>query len=166
MAALSDSVNLLLDFLQLRPGLLPVALIILGIFLIAGAYVVYTDVTKQIIPNWFNYSLILTGLVANPILFKHWPSHYVTAAATLIIFIALAEIARGGIGYGDVKLYTGLALYYGPAIILIILITSLVALIAGIVIACIKKRNWRKIPVPMAPFIFFSVIIVTAISTI
>lgn len=166
MASTGDNINSLLDFLQLQTHALVPALIILGFFIIAGTYVVYTDTTRKIIPNWFNYSLLLIGLVTAPFLFQHWVAHYITALITMIIFVIIAELARGKMGYGDVKLYTALAFFFGPAIILVILISNLAALLGGILIAKKQKKGWRGTPVSMAPFVFIAslVVILAAVS--
>jgi hypothetical protein len=101
-------------------------------------------------------------LALTPIIYSNWGTHYIVAGVVLFIFVLLAEISGGGVGYGDIKLNTGLALYYSYLIIPITVFSSILALVAGVVISKRKHTNLRKTPVPMAP----SILVITTLITV
>lgn len=70
-------------------------------------------------------------------------------AVMLIIYL----LARGGMGFGDVKLAALLGLYLGPApVMLTLLLSFIVGAMAGIFLMALKLKG-RKDMLPLGPFI-------------
>ena len=160
-----SSYHFFVDSLHVRSSI-PAALTIglFTIFCLASVYVIREDLRHKRIPNWFNFALLISGLLLAPVLFPDFLTHYILAAITLVVFVILAELSGGGMGYGDVKLYTGLALFFGLLIVPIIALSNILALMAGMSVAVYKKQSIRKFPVPMAPFIILSTMICAALA--
>lgn len=142
--------NPLLD-LGLRPDLYEPWLVVLGVvFIAAFCYASFCDLWRgRLTPNWFTHGLIAFALLAGPLLFEDWVAHLVVGALMGLMFIVLWRI--GGIGMGDVKLFTGLGLMFGLAGILMVALAQILSVLVSLPIA-IATRQGRKMPVPMFPF--------------
>ncbi|UQN31782.1 prepilin peptidase [Brachybacterium kimchii] len=111
-------------------------------FLALSAPMVITDARHQRLPLPLNVGLLVSGLVLLPIS-SRWlePGHLVSAAvssATLTaLFLVLFVIARGGLGFGDVILIAGLALFGG--------LVSVFAMFCGIMAGCLGTLVWSRL---------------------
>jgi leader peptidase (prepilin peptidase)/N-methyltransferase len=70
-------------------------------------------------------------------------------AVMLVIYL----LARGGMGFGDVKLTALLGLYLGPAPVLLTLLLSFVVGAAAGILLMILKLKGRKDMLPFGPFL-------------
>lgn len=116
--------------------------------------VTVTDLRHGIIPN----KVIIAGFVMGlPLIaFQSWEALKLGAVACLaagIFMLALAEISRGGMGGGDVKLSALMGLFLGPSgVVIALFLAFLAGGLAGAVllITGVKKR---KDPIPFGPFL-------------
>ena len=101
-----------------------------------------TDIIWLRIPNWIPAGIALLFLgaaMAEPRSLGWWGSHL--GAGGIVLLVGMAVFAWGKIGGGDVKLLTGVALWFGlsplPALLLAI------GVVGGVVsIACIVLRGY------------------------
>lgn len=121
-----------------------------------------TDYKRQIIPNL----LILTGLGIRIVIyvleFVYERDSFMSTLKNdgigfLLGFVSLfviAVIARGGLGFGDVKLFGVMGIMAGPAGMVITLILSLVLCsIASVILMAMHKKTIKS-KLSMAPYIF------------
>lgn len=143
--------------LSLRDGANTTALVVLlAIYLVGLIIASFTDLFRgRQTPNWFTHSTVLIGLVAAPLVFENWATHYIIAASVGGVFLLGWWFA--GIGMGDVKLYTGMALLFGwPALFMLGVAHVAAAVIGGPVALA---RRTRKMAVPMFPFVAIGVLV-------
>lgn len=101
----------------------------------------FTDILWLRIPNWIPLGIALLFLgaaMAEPRSLSWWGSHL--GAGGIVLLVGMGIFAWGKIGGGDVKLLTGVALWFGlsqlPALLLAI------GVIGGVVsVACIVLRG-------------------------
>jgi prepilin peptidase CpaA len=101
----------------------------------------FTDILWLRIPNWISIGIVLLFLaaaMAEPRSLSWWGSHL--AAGGIVLLAGMGIFAWGKIGGGDVKLLTGVALWFGlsplPALLLAIGIVG-----GAVSIACILLRG-------------------------
>jgi leader peptidase (prepilin peptidase)/N-methyltransferase len=84
----------------------------------------------------------------------------VAFVATTIILMLLSKFSKEALGYGDAKLLSILALYYGlEGILTVLFLASLLVALIG-VFYLIKSFSNRKKEIPFAPFILVACMIV------
>ncbi|MBP5461309.1 MAG: prepilin peptidase [Lachnospiraceae bacterium] len=97
---------------------------------------------------------LIVRVCANPGQWKEavFPSLIGLLAGTLFMAVCFA-VSRGGVGGGDLKLYSSLGYCYGLVGIVAILLYSLLpAIIVGVALMVMKKAKFKTM-MPMAPFI-------------
>jgi Flp pilus assembly protein protease CpaA len=120
------------------PAILQLAIVPFVGLLIAATI---TDIVWLRIPNWIPAGiavLFLAAAVAEPRSLAWWGSHL--GAGGIVLLVGMGIFAWGKIGGGDVKLLTGVALWFGlsplPALLLAI------GVVGGVVsIACVVLRG-------------------------
>lgn len=122
-----------------------------------------TDLKLQVIPNLFVFVLLVGRLlivIAEFILYglDAWTSPVgdliFALVVGLLLFIA-AKLTKGGLGAGDIKLFTALTFMCGLQSVFFTLLFSLLAsALFSIVLLILKKKKLRDC-FPMAPFILF-----------
>lgn len=118
----------------------------------------YIDYKQKIIPDKFNLLLTILGIF-NLIIDKQNCKNYITITAIIFtVFLLTAIITNGGIGGGDIKLFTALSLVFGIQILKII---SLTFLLAGVYVAylLIVKNQDTNSNVALGPYICAGTII-------
>jgi prepilin peptidase CpaA len=99
-----------------------------------------TDVMWLRIPNWISAGVIVAFLgaaMAEPRALAWWGSHL--GAGAVVLVVGMAIFAWGKIGGGDVKLLTGVALWFGLAPLPALLLA--IGVVGGVVsIACVVLR--------------------------
>lgn len=80
-------------------------------------------------------------------------SALITAGVIFVIGFLFSLITKGGVGMGDVKLLTVMALYQGASGIVCSLLVSLIAAFFYCIFALITKRVKRNDIIPFAPFL-------------
>jgi len=121
----------------------------------------WTDVRHRLIPNPILYPAMISALALSPL----WPDRgpietLIGCAGAFAVGLLISEVARGGLGGGDVKMLAlSGALVGAPAVLSAVLIT---ALAGGVVAAALllSGRTSRKGSLPYGPFIAFGTLIV------
>jgi prepilin peptidase CpaA len=100
-----------------------------------------TDIVWLRIPNWISAGVVLffvAAAVAEPRSLAWWGSHL--GAGCIVLLVGIAVFAWGKIGGGDVKLLTGVALWFGLAELPALLLA--IGVVGGVVsIACLILRG-------------------------
>jgi Flp pilus assembly protein protease CpaA len=114
-------------------------LVITAAILISGLI----DAKKYIIPNVITIPLIISGVVYQ--IYHQGYINLVFATAVALIIIVLALLTKGGIGGGDLKLLTGLALWMElQHFLYVVLISSFIGIVWGIA-KKVKARGYEKV---------------------
>ena len=100
-----------------------------------------TDIVWLRIPNWISAGVVqfvLAAAVTEPRSLAWWGSHL--GAGGLVLLVGMGVFAWGKIGGGDVKLLTGVALWFGLAPLPSLLL--MIGVVGGVVsIACFILRG-------------------------
>ncbi len=118
------------------------------------------DMDTQILPDDLNYLLLWLGLVAAAV---GWtvPLHAAVWGAVVgyLVFwsiFQLFKLATGkeGMGYGDFKLLAALGAWLGVKYLLaIILLSSVVGAVIGIVLLVVGRLANKEVPMPFGPYL-------------
>lgn len=122
-----------------------------------------TDIKLYIIPNSCIYillcgrclSAILEIIIINDgTLMTGFKNSFIAGIVTLLYLLLMAKITRGGIGYGDVKVFGAIGFLCGIGIVLYTLIISffMCAIVSAMLL--LSKRKGIKDSLPMGPFIW------------
>lgn len=138
-------------------------LLFVYIWLISVAYI---DGKTQRIPNvWILYGLaawVVFYLIEGLMGFGWLPLLGQALLGVLMgggVFLISAVVSKGGMGMGDVKLYTVLGLMVGwQGVFNLILIALVGSVVYGLIMIASKKMN-RKSMIPMGPFTFIAMVI-------
>ena len=126
-------------------------------FLVLAALLVaitFIDLDHYYIPD----KLLAVGAAAWVVLraavpFIEFERAMLGAALAFALMLIIYLLARGGMGFGDVKLAALLGLYLGPApVILALLLSFIVGAAAGILLMVLKLKG-RKDMLPLGPFL-------------
>lgn len=130
------------------------ALVVKGVLFAALLFTAAVwDMKKREIPDIIPLALFAVGCVG--ISLSSLPAALLGAVLTALPYlIAAVAVKRGGfsIGGGDIKLMAGCGFVLGVWGGIVQSITALtVAVLAGAVIAAIKKKKYREVQIPLAP---------------
>ncbi|WP_286229280.1 prepilin peptidase [Neobacillus mesonae] len=131
-------------------GELLVALTLISMFMI----ITVSDIHYMIIPDkiliWFAGIFLLERIIW-PL--TPWWDSLLGAVIGFILLLIIAIVSKGGMGFGDVKLYALLGLVLGTKLVLLSFFFSTLfgAVIGGL--ALLLKIVKRKQPIPFGPFI-------------
>jgi leader peptidase (prepilin peptidase)/N-methyltransferase len=131
-------------------GELVVALTLISMFII----IVVSDIHYMIIPDkiliWFA-GIFLLERIFWPL--TPWWDSFLGAVTGFILLLVVALVSKGGMGFGDVKLYALLGFVLGFKLVLLSFFFSTLfgAVIGGL--ALLFKIVKRKQPIPFGPFI-------------
>lgn len=129
------------------------------------------DMDTQILPDDLNYLLLWSGLLASaagwtvPLSSAVWG-----AALGYVVFwsiFQLFKLATGkeGMGYGDFKLLAALGAWLGAEYLLaIVLLSSIVGAMIGILLLLVGKLANRDIPMPFGPYLAGAGLLALALS--
>ena len=118
------------------------------------------DFDTQILPDDLNYSLLWLGLLTSavgwtvPLKSAVWG-----AAVGYLLFwgiFQLFKLATGkeGMGYGDFKLLAALGAWFGVEYLLaIVLLSSIVGAVIGIILLLVGRIANKEIPMPFGPYL-------------
>jgi leader peptidase (prepilin peptidase)/N-methyltransferase len=131
-------------------GELLVALTIISMLII----IIVSDIHYMIIPDkillWFAGIFLLERVIwpLNP-----WWDSLIGVATGFILLLTIALVSKGGMGFGDVKLYALLGFILGFKLVLLSFFLSTLygAVIGGL--ALLFKVVKRRQPIPFGPFI-------------
>ena len=140
-----------------------------GLTLQAGAWMAFSalliclfliDMDTQILPDDLNYTLLWLGLIAAalgwtvPLASAVWG-----AALGYLVFWGIFQVfklatGKEGMGYGDFKLLAALGAWLGaPYLLAIILLSSIVGAVIGIVLLVVGRIANKDIPMPFGPYL-------------
>jgi len=119
------------------------------VLLITAAYI---DHKHKIIPDKLTLIIALLGIINLILNFKNCKIYIASAAITFAVFLFLAMITDGGIGGGDIKLFTALALIFGAEVLLIIAGTFTLAAVISMMKILTKKADLKE-SIALAPYI-------------
>jgi leader peptidase (prepilin peptidase) / N-methyltransferase len=131
-------------------GELLVALTLISMFMI----IVVSDIHYMIIPDkillWFA-GIFLLERIFMPL--SPWWDSLLGAAVGFLLLLLIALVTKGGMGFGDVKLYALLGFVLGFKLVLLSFFLSTLygAVIGGL--ALLFKIVKRRQPIPFGPFI-------------
>lgn len=131
-------------------GELVVALTLISMFII----IVVSDIHYMIIPDkiliWFAGIFLLERIIS-PL--TPWWNSLLGAVIGFVLLLVIALVSKGGMGFGDVKLYALLGFVLGFKLVLLSFFFSTLfgAVIGGL--ALLFKIVKRKQPIPFGPFI-------------
>jgi leader peptidase (prepilin peptidase)/N-methyltransferase len=117
------------------------------------------DYNQKIIPDRLNLSIALLGIFNLILNFENCKIYIVSAAITFAVFLFIAIITNGGIGGGDIKLFTTLGFVFGPDILIIVAVTFALASIISITMVMLKRINIKE-SIALAPYICTASIII------
>ena len=129
------------------------------LFIAAMIALTFIDFDTQLLPDEITLPLIWAGLLINLNgTFASLPDAVIGAAAGYLVLWSiywLFKLATGkeGMGYGDFKLLAAVGAWLGwPLLPLVILLSSLVGAIVGIVLI-VLARHGRNVPIPFGPYL-------------
>lgn len=125
----------------------------------AMAVVIYTDITRYLIPNSLNGAILLLWVCAAFFLPMHVP--LALAAAGIVLVLGLGLFAMGLMGGGDIKLLVVLTLWlgWGPQAPYFLMLTAmmggvlvvLMLVLRALASALAKGRNLPRFLTPKQP---------------
>ncbi len=114
--------------------------------------IAYIDYKQKIIPDKLNIIVALLGFFNLILNFQYCKIYIVSAVITFAVFLFLAVITDGGIGGGDIKLFTALALIFGTEVLLIVAFTFVLAAVISMMKILTKKADLKE-SIALAPYI-------------
>jgi leader peptidase (prepilin peptidase)/N-methyltransferase len=131
-------------------GELVVALTLISMFMI----IIVSDIHYMLIPDkiliWFAGVFLLERIIwpLNP-----WWDSILGAITGFILLLIIALVSKGGMGFGDVKLYALLGMVLGFKLVLLsFFLSTLFGAVIGGLALLFKIVKWRQ-PLPFGPFI-------------
>lgn len=140
--------------------------IYLPVYLLTG-YAAWQDYKTGEIDNWVSIAILVYGILVNTFLYPTrffisiWFLFTVGLSFVILFFVTYRKEGDEeftAIGGGDVKLFAALSFFYGPKIILVVLLSSILGLIYGLIIGA-KQKTYLKTNIRFAPAIFAAVIL-------
>ncbi len=114
--------------------------------------VAYIDYKQKIIPDRTNITVALLGTLNLMLNIENCKMYIASSAITFAVFLFLVVLTDGGIGGGDIKLFTALGLIFGVEIMLIIAVTFVLAATLSISRVFLKRINMKE-SIALAPYI-------------
>ena len=127
-------------------------------FLLIALFLI--DMDTQILPDDLNYLLLWLGLLVStlgwtvPLVSAVWGAALGYVVFWLIFQLFKLATGKQGMGYGDFKLLAALGAWLGaPYLLAIILLSSVVGAVIGIVLLVVGKLAHKDIPMPFGPYL-------------
>jgi len=121
--------------------------------------IAYIDYKQKIIPDSLNIVVALLGIFNLILNYKNCKIYIASSAIVLAAFLFLAVLTDGGVGGGDIKLFTALSIIFGPEIMLVITLTFIIAAAISISKVLFKRINMKD-SIALAPYICASSILI------
>ena len=129
------------------------------------------DMDTQILPDDLNYTLLWLGLLVSavgwtiPLKSAVWGAALGYLAFWSIFQLFKLATGKEGMGYGDFKLLAALGAWLGVEYLLaIILLSSIVGAVIGIVLLLVGKLANKDIPMPFGPYLAGAGLLTLALS--
>jgi leader peptidase (prepilin peptidase)/N-methyltransferase len=124
------------------------------------------DVESRRLPNNIvlpSAALVLAArLLTAP---EHWATWIGAGLGAFACFLLLALVYPAGMGMGDVKLALLLGFALGSAVVPGLMIGTLAAALAGVVLLVREGQNARRRTIPFGPFLAFGAIVALLLHT-
>lgn len=140
----------------LGPGWATVAALVLTWALIALTMI---DYDTQLLPDSITLPLLWLGLIVNsfalftPLIDAVWGAVAGYLALWLVYHLFKLATGKEGMGFGDFKLLAALGAWLGwTQLPLVILLSSLVGAVVGILLITLRGRD-RQLPIPFGPYL-------------
>jgi len=117
------------------------------------------DYKQKIIPDKLNLIVAIVGILNLILNVQNCKIYIASDAITFAVFLLLSMLTDGGIGGGDIKLFTALALIFGTEVLLIIAGTFTLAACILISKAIFKRINIKE-SIALAPYICAATILI------
>lgn len=139
-----------------------------GAGLLAGGFcsiflsLVFTDLDRHLIPNRLTYpAIIAAALLAWGWTDRSLASIYIGGGSALLIGVGLFVLARGGFGFGDVKMLILMGLTGGfPYFLSGLFITAMLGGVVAILLLVTRIKRMKE-AIPYGPFIAAGAIVTT-----
>jgi leader peptidase (prepilin peptidase) / N-methyltransferase len=129
------------------------------------------DMDTQILPDDLNYTLLWLGLLASalgwtvPLASAVWGAALGYGVFWLIFQAFKLATGKEGMGYGDFKLLAALGAWLGaPFLLAIILMSSMVGAVIGVLLIFVGKLANKDIPMPFGPYLAGAGLLALALS--
>ena len=96
---------------------------------------------------------------------EHWQAWIGASLAAFACFLVLAIVTPAGLGMGDVKLMLLLGAALGGAVVPALLVGTLAAGVAGVVVLAREGRRARRRALPFGPFLAFGAMAILLLQT-
>ncbi len=116
------------------------------------------DYKQKIIPDKLNLIVAIVGILNLILNIQNCKIYIASAAITFAVFLLLSMLTNGGIGGGDIKLFTALCLIFGAEILVIVAVTFTFAAVILMLKILFKKVNVRE-SIALAPYICIGTVI-------
>lgn len=144
------------------------------ILFVGSSLAMLTDVKANIIPNPLicalllaRFFLLLAESLINPETIRDVIiMNVLGGGSTFIILASFSALAKGGLGMGDVKLFSIFGLFTGLSTVLFLMVYALGLASAYSLIMIILKKMTLKGKLPFAPFIFFGFVLALFFKTL
>lgn len=129
------------------------------------AIVFSVDYRFELIPDECQVALILLGVIKILVMPKTLISACIGAVIGFLIFYLLGKLAllifkKEGMGFGDVKLMTGLGLIFGAKDILVLtLVSFVIGAVISILLMIFSKKGMQSY-IPFGPFIVIAAVLI------
>lgn len=125
--------------------------------------VAQTDYTYMIIPNLCSEILLAAGIMSilAELIFHRdnvaaWTLNCILSAlVTLVILMLMNKLTKGGIGLGDVKIFSSLSFLCGLRCVFATLMMALIICALVSIVLILFKKKTMKDALPLGPFIYF-----------
>jgi leader peptidase (prepilin peptidase) / N-methyltransferase len=118
------------------------------------------DMDTHILPDDLNYTLLWLGLLASalgwtvPLSSSVWGAALGYGVFWTIFQVYKLATGKEGMGYGDFKLLAALGAWLGaPFLLAIILMSSMVGAVIGVLLIIVGKLANKDIPMPFGPYL-------------
>ena len=129
------------------------------------------DMDTQILPDDLNYGLLWLGLLAAamgwtvPLASAVWGAALGYGVFWAIFQLYKLATGKEGMGYGDFKLLAALGAWLGaPYLVAIILLSSIVGAVIGVLLIIVGKLANKDIPMPFGPYLAGAGLLALALS--
>jgi leader peptidase (prepilin peptidase) / N-methyltransferase len=129
------------------------------------------DMDTQILPDDLNYTLLWLGLLASalgwtvPLASAVWGAALGYGVFWTIFQVYKLATGKEGMGYGDFKLLAALGAWLGaPFLLAIILMSSMVGAVIGVLLIIVGKLANKDIPMPFGPYLAGAGLLALALS--
>ena len=120
--------------------------------------IAFIDYKQKIIPDGLNLIIALLGIFNLILNYENCKIYIASTAIVFAVFLFIAIVTDGGIGGGDIKLFTALGLIFGQELMLIVAVTFTSAASTSLAKIIFKKASIKEI-VALAPYICLGVFI-------